>query len=184
MCVDTMRIKIEYTRLTPQSSQMHRSQNVKLRNRLLKCTQMAHILLRHRCHTVSVCLWCDVSFSSARCSYPKRAITQRCCPRCVSCCSDGGWWAEFTPSHLLLHHMHNHTLLHSDAHSSVIKLIGDPRYKIQYRGSEWANDSCPQSDPAHTSHQRISTRAAVIEAVKPRPVIHCSSSSSITPDLI
>lgn len=151
---------------------------------------MAHILLRRRCHTVSECVYrvYDVSFSSARCSYPKRAIKQRCVRRAaVQMEADG----RSLRHHIFFFIIINTTTLFFILMRTFIcyKTDRDPRYIIQYRESEIALIGLtvsewfiPPSDPAHTSHQPISTRAAVIDAIKPRPMIHCSS-SSITPGL-
>lgn len=82
------------------------------------------------------------------CSYPK---TSDKTAMCVSCCSDGGWWAEFTPLHL-----HHRTLLHPDNHINLLYTSDRAIWSSTERafiGVLYMNDSALHLIPpsAHTS---------------------------------
>lgn len=179
---------------------MHRSQNVKLRNpHRIDCWNARKWRTYYWNTAVIQCLsvfivfmmWCVVFISAMFLpkTSDKTAMLSSMCELLFRWRLMGGVYAITSSSSSPAPPPHSSSFW--CAHSSVIKLIGDPRYIIQYRESEitligltvseWFS---PPSDPAHTSHQPISTQAAVIYAIKPRPMIHCSSSSSsITPGL-
>jgi len=69
--------------------------------------QIAQISFWQRCHAES-----DGVFMLMWYSYPKTSDTT---VMCVSCCSDGGWWAESTPLHL-----HHRTSPQSDHHMHLL----------------------------------------------------------------